>query len=140
MWGDPPTGNGGWGVFARRDERKRITDMATTEVQTPMNATARPSPYAPFVGARVVAGLIDLALVVGAVAPLALLDLGIAAVVGFVLAAVYSTILEVGLQARPSASGGPGCASSTSGPAAPSVIFVPWPVTSVASPSSGPAS
>ena len=70
--------------------------MTTTEVQTPMNTTTRPSPYAPFVGARVVAGLIDGALVVGAVAPLALIDLGIAAVVGFVLAAAYSTILEGG--------------------------------------------
>lgn len=96
MWGEPPTGNGGWGVFARQDERKRITDMTTTEVQTPMNTTAQPDPYAPFVGARVVAGLIDLALVVAAVAPLALIDLGIAAVAGFVLAAAYSTILEGG--------------------------------------------
>ena len=69
--------------------------MTTTEVQTPMNAT-QPTPYGPFVGARVVAGLIDVALVVAVVAPLAIVDLGVAAVAGFVLAAAYSTLLEGG--------------------------------------------
>ena len=66
----------------------------TTKEQTP--TAIQSDRYAPFVGARVVAGLIDLALVVTAVAPLALIDVGLFAVAGFVLAAVYSTVLEGG--------------------------------------------
>ena len=69
--------------------------MTTTEVQAPMNSDQLDR-YSPFVGARVVAGLLDIAIVVTAVAPLAIIDVGVAILAGFVLAALYSTVLEGG--------------------------------------------
>ena len=69
--------------------------MTTTEAQPPVNAT-QPHRYIAFGGPRLAAGLIDIALVVTAVAPLAIIDFGLAALAAFVVAAVYATVLEGG--------------------------------------------
>lgn len=68
--------------------------MTTTEIRTPMNTEHNRWPH---VGvARAGAGLIDMALVGAAVAPLALFDIGLAALGGFVLAAAYAALAEGG--------------------------------------------
>ena len=69
--------------------------MTTTEVQTPVNAT-QPDRYIAFGGARVLAGIIDMALVATVAAPLAIIHPGLAVIAGFVGAAAYSAVLEGG--------------------------------------------
>lgn len=68
--------------------------MNTTDVQTPGNTT-RPHPFN-LGGARAKAGLIDIALIAAAVAPLAIINFGTAALAGFVIAVPYSALLEGG--------------------------------------------
>jgi uncharacterized RDD family membrane protein YckC len=69
--------------------------MTTTEVKTPMNTT-RPDPQLQLGAPRVMAGLIDVALVTATVAPLAVIDIGLACLAGFILAAAYAALCEGG--------------------------------------------